>query len=173
MSFKNQFISWLLKRKCTEFKRSVQVINLDQVKTAGVLWKLDDRHAFNMLTQQLKNRGVQVNSLCFSEQRGSVQGEAVFSKDDFSVFGKVKNDEIAKFIEQKFDILLDISLSSGIELQYLRCLSKARFKVGWSAKRPDYFDLSIDISNRKEPSFLAEQMLYYLSEINKQSSINK
>jgi hypothetical protein len=167
MSFKNQFISWLLKRKCREFKRSVQVINLNYAKIAGVLWKVDDREVFNLLTQELKSRGVQVNSLCFSEQRGSVQGEAVLTKDDFSMFGKVKNEEIARFIDQKFDILLDISLSSGIELQYLRCLSKAKFKVGWSAKTPDYFDLSIDISKRKEPGFLVEQMLYYLSEINK------
>ncbi|WP_321286412.1 DUF6913 domain-containing protein [uncultured Sunxiuqinia sp.] len=167
MSFKNQFISKLLKRKYRESERSVQVINLNHAKTAGVLWKVDDLEAFNMLTEELKSRGVEVNSLCFSEQRGSVQGEAVLTKDDFSIFGKVKNEEIVRFVDQKFDILLDISLSSRIELLYLRCLSKAKFKVGWSAKAPDYFDLSIDISKRKEASFLVKQMLYYLSEINK------
>jgi hypothetical protein len=168
MSLKSQFITWLLKRKHKQQKRTVRVINLEQVRTAGVLWKADDREVFELLTTQLKETGIEVSSLCFSTQRGSVRGEAVFSPDDISVFGRIKNQEIARFIAYKFDVLIDISLSSEIEIQYLRCLSRARFKSGWSDARPDYFDLSIDVSRRKEPSYLAQQVIHYLGELNKQ-----
>ena len=89
------------------------------------------------------------------------------------MFGKIKNPGIAKFINQKFDLLLDISLSSAIELQYLRSLSNAQFKAGWTEVHPNYFDLSIDVSSRKEPAYLAEQLVYYLSELNKQSLVKQ
>jgi len=171
MSLKNQIIAWLLKREQKKLNRTVRVINLAQVRTVGILWKADDREVFDILTSQLKESGIEVSSLCFSSQRGSVRGEAVFSPQDISVFGKIKNEEISKFIAHKFDVLIDISLSSGIEIQYLRCLSHARFKTGWSEARPDYFDLSIDVSKRKEPSYLADQIIHYLSEINKQAVV--
>ncbi|MGQ7870291.1 DUF6913 domain-containing protein [Sunxiuqinia sp. sy24] len=173
MSIKDQFITWLLKRKHKQLKRTVQFFNLNQVKTAGILWKSDDHQVFNQLKKQLKDSGILVSSLCFSNQAGSVGGEAIFSPDDFSMFGKIKNPEIVKFINQKFDLLLDISLSSGIELQYLRSLSKARFKAGWTEEQPNYFDLSIDVSHRQEPAYLAEQLVFYLSELNKQSLVNQ
>ncbi len=171
MSLKSQFIAWLLKRKYYQLKRTVRVINLEQVKTAGILWKADDLEAFNLLTNQMKQSGIEVSNLCFSTQRGSVRGEAIFSPNNISVFGKIKSQEIARFIARKFDVLIDISLSSGIEIQYLRCLSRARFKVGWSEARPNYFDLSIDVSKRKEPSYLAEQIIHYLGELNKQAVV--
>jgi hypothetical protein len=171
MNLKSQVIAWLLKRKQKQLKRTVRVTNLGQVKTVGILWKADDREVFDLLTDLLKELGIDVSSLCFSAQRGSVRGEAVFSPDDISVFGKIKNQEIARFIAHKFDVLIDISLSSEIEIQYLRCLSRARFKAGWSDAQPDYFDLSIDVSKRKEPSYLAEQVIYYLGELNKQAVV--
>ncbi|KOH42773.1 DUF6913 domain-containing protein [Sunxiuqinia dokdonensis] len=171
MSFKNQIIGWLLKREQRKLNRPVRVVNLGQVKTAGILWKADDREVFDLLTSQLKKLGIHVNSLCFSSQRGSVRGEALFSPNDISILGKIKNEEISKFIAHKFDVLIDISLSSGIEIQYLRCLSHARFKTGWSEAKPDYFDLSIDVSRRKEPSYLAEQIIHYLGELNKQAVV--
>lgn len=168
MGLKNQFISWNLNRNHCKLNRTVRFMNLNQTRTAGVLWKIDDRDAFNTLMDILTEKGIQVTSLCFSEQHGSVKGQEVFSPVDFSIFGKVKNEKIAKFIDHKFDILIDISLSSGIEMQYLRGLSKARFKVGWADAKPNFFDLSIDICKRKEPSYLSEQVVHYLSEINKQ-----
>lgn len=168
MSLKKQFFNWQLNRKQKELNRNVQVVNLNQARSIGIVWKIDDREVFNSLVKQLKKREIEVQSICFSSQRGSVQGEAVFSPDDFSVFGKVKNETIASFINQKFDILMDISLSSGVEIQYIRALSQAKFKVGWSDAKLNFFDLSIDVHNRKEPSYLAEQLVHYLTEINKQ-----
>lgn len=173
MSIKNQFITWSLKRKQKQLKRTVRFLNLKQVKTAGILWKSEDINAFKQLSEQLKVLGISVSNLCFSDQPGSVGGEAVFCPEDFSLFGKIKKPEIARFIEQPFDLLLDISLSQGIEMQYLRCLSQARLKAGWSMAEPNYFDLSIDVKDRKEPSYLAEQLIYYLNELNKPSLVKQ
>ncbi|WP_430973712.1 DUF6913 domain-containing protein [Sunxiuqinia rutila] len=173
MSIKNQFITWSLKRKQKQLKRTIRFLNLKQVKTAGILWKSDDAKAFKQLNEQLNELGISVSNLCFSNQPGSVGGEVFFCPDDFSLFGKIKKTEIGRFIDQPFDLLLDISLCPGIEMQYLRCLSRARFKAGWSHAEPNYFDLSIDIQDRKDPSYLAEQLIFYLNELNKPSLVKQ
>jgi hypothetical protein len=167
MSLKEQFIERHLARKHKELKRHIRPVNLSQAKTAGILWKIDDRDVFKMLLKQLKEKGIKVSSLCFADQPGSVQGEAIYSLSDFSFFGQLQNKEIANFIGKDFDVLIDISLAKGAEFQFVRALSKAKFKTGWSDAVPDYFDLSIDIRNRKEPSYLAGQLIHYLSEMNK------
>lgn len=172
MSLKNRFIAWQLKQKVRELKRKVHVINLDKVQTAGILWKIDDRDVFKMLVGQLKKRNIRVSSICFADQPGSVRGEVIFSPADFSFLGKVNNNELSEFIKQDFDLLIDISLTTGVEVQFVRALSKARFKIGWANLSPNYFDLSIDIHNRMDPGYLSEQIIHYLSEINKQEKIN-
>ncbi len=173
MSLKDQFLSWVLNRKQNEQNRQVRAVNLTKIKTAGILWKMEDQKVFKLLVNQLKKQGISVHALCFSEQRGSVQGEAIFSPADFSLFGKIKNPEIQQFIDNQSDILIDISLSSAIEMQYIRGLSKAAFKVGWSNAEPNFFDMTIDISSQKEPGYLVEQLLYYLAELNKQQVVNE
>ncbi|HKJ43209.1 MAG TPA: hypothetical protein VKA27_14025 [Sunxiuqinia sp.] len=167
MSLKNQFITWRLKRKLASIKRSITPINLAKVKTAGIIWEIEDQDVFKMLVSQLKEQGVLVRSLCFSDIHGSVHGEVMFSPQDFSFFGNIKNREMNDFMDRRFDLLIDISLAKSLEVRYVRALSRASFKVGWSPVQPDYLDLSIDVSHRKEPSYLVEQILHYLSEINK------
>lgn len=167
MSLKDQFIAWQLNRSVKKLERTVKVINLERVKSAGILWKIDDHIIYQMLANQLKKRGIKVSSLCYADQPGSVHGELIFSPDDFTFFGKLRTREITSFIKQEFDLLIDISLATAIEVQFVRALSKAKFKTGWSQSTPDYFDLSIDVHKRKEPSYLAEQLIHYLSEINR------
>ena len=167
MSLKNQFILRNLRRKLKELKRQIRPIHLSQVKTAGIIWKVDDREVFKTLTSRLKANGIKISSLCFADQPGSVQGELIFSPADFTFWGELQNDALAVFIEKELDLLIDISLTEGAEFRYVRALSNARFKAGWSDSLPDYFDLSINIGNKKEPGYLAEQLIHYLGEINK------
>ena len=168
MSLKNQFITKQLNRKLQELKRHISPVNLSEVKTAGVLWKAGDRDVFNKMLTRLKEKGIRVSDLCCGSQRGPARDEVTLSLADFSFFGKLQNQKTADFIGNDFDLLIDISLAKGTECQFVRALSKAKFKAGWSETTiPDYFDLSIDIRKRKDPGYLAEQLIYYLNEINK------
>ena len=173
MSLKNQIIAWQIKRRAKTIDRKVVAANLEKVKTAGIIWKIDDREVHRLLVDSLKSKGVRITSLCFSDQPGSLQGETVVSSDDFTVSGKLRNSEIESFIEEKFDLLIDISLAQGIEVQYVLALSKATFKVGWSPLSLKHFDLVIDVSKRKEPGYLADQIVHYLGELNKAESEQK
>ncbi len=166
MSLKTKLASWLINKKLQSTKRTVNVTNLENAQTAGVLWNCDDQAAYQFLVAKLKENNIRMNGFCFSDQPISIKGEAVFSKQDFSWLGQPKSAEVLDFINTKFDLLIDISLSDKLEAQAVRALSLARFKSGWSSSEPNYFDLGIDISKQQEPSYLAEQIIHYLNELN-------
>ncbi len=168
MSIKTKLASWLINKKVKSIKRSVSISKLEDAQTAGVLWNCDDQAAYGLLVSKLKEKNIRVNGFCFSDQPVSIKGEAVFSKQDFSWLGQPKSAEVIKFINTKFDLLIDISLSEKQEAKVVRALSLAKFKAGWSNAEQNYFDLGIDISKRQEPSFLAEQIIHYLKELNKE-----
>lgn len=167
MSLKTKLSQLLIDRKLKTSSRKVKVISLSSAKTAGILWNCDDRAVYAQLIKQLKEKNIAITGFCFSEQPISIKGEAVFTKRDFTNFGVPKTEQVKEFIDTSFDLLIDISLSGSRYAQTVRALSKAHFKVGWSDAKPDYFDMRIEVNQRKEPSFLVEQLLYYLEEINK------
>ncbi|MGQ8338970.1 DUF6913 domain-containing protein [Sunxiuqinia sp. A32] len=167
MSLKSKLAHWLINRNLKNRNRTVDVMNLGKAKTAGILWNCDDRAVYKQLISKLREHNVETTGFCFSNELISIKGESVFTKKDFSRYGIPKSEEVKEFINTSFDLLIDISLSDEIYAQAVRALSKAHFKTGWSNAEPNYFDLRIEVNHRKEPSFLAEQLLHYLEEINK------
>jgi len=136
-------------------------MNLDHARTVGIVWNETDRAAYEMLKKYLDDRNKKSGEICFSIG----QGEANFSDKDFSFFGTPKNPAVVEFINERYDLLLDISLGDSLPVQIVRALSMASFKTGWSLAEPNYFDFSIDVSRRRDAYYLAEQLIHYLNEI--------
>ena len=82
------------------------------------------------------------------------------------MFGRPKSNSIVQFEQEKFDILIDLSISKTIALQYILVHSSAQFKVGWHGTEVNYYDLNIDVSERPQCQYLLEQIIYYLENIN-------
>lgn len=146
-------------------RRILKYSNLDSAKTAGIVWAGHDYPAFEGLVNVLEKKQIKWTDLCFTDDKNIVKAVNRISKKDFSFLGKPKNAIILNFINTEFDLFFDISLSSSIYAQYIRALSKASLKTGWSDAVPDFFDFRIDVSKRPEPVFLVEQLTHYLSEI--------
>ena len=172
MSIKSKLASWQIDKKLRRIKRTIHVINLENVQTTGVLWNCEDQAVYSSLVAKLKEKNISVSGFCFSDRPISIKGEAVFNKQDFNWLGQPKSKKVLDFIHTKFDLLIDISLSEKQEAQAVRALSLAKFKAGWASSGKSYFDLGIDIRKQQEPNYLAEQIIYYLNRINK-SPISK
>jgi len=161
MGLQNKLVYWRLERIEKDRKRSKTFMNLANAKRAGIVWKESDQAAFEMLTGYLKQNGITIKSLCLSKS----EGETHFSKKDFSYLGVPKSPIVKEFIDEKFDLFIDISLSDTIPVQIIRALSLASFKAGWSLAQPNYFDFNLDVSKRREAYYLAEQLIHYLNAI--------
>jgi len=76
-----------------------------------------------------------------------------FSKGQLSWYGKPKGMVINNFLNQNYDILIDLSLKVHYPLTYLAAAASAKYKVGRFRKDISIFDLKID--DRKNASLEA------------------
>jgi hypothetical protein len=162
MGLKSKLVYWRLGRIEKSGKRSKKFVNLNKAMHVGIIWNEDDRAAYEMLKKYLQEHKIPAKDICFSTE----PREITFSSNDFSYTGKPKNPTVIEFINEKFDLLIDISLSDKLPVQIVRALSVAGFKTGWSPATPNFFDFSVDVSKHRDACFLAEQLIHYLNEIN-------
>lgn len=162
MGLKSKLVYWRLERIVKSRKRSKKFVNLNKAQYVGIIWNENDRAAFEMLKKYLQDHQIRQKDICYSTE----SREITFSNRDFSFSGKPKNPAVIEFIKERFDLLIDISLSDKLPVQIVRAKSAANFKTGWSLATPNFFDFSVDVSKRRDAYYLAEQLIHYLNEIN-------
>lgn len=163
---------FITNRKEKKLNRKRAVVNMDNAKSAGVLFDATDQKQYNTALEFIKfleSKGIKtqglgiVNSKELMDFHTEKKGIALFTQKELSYFFKPKNEDANQFLNQEFDLLIDLTLDYYLPIQYTVALSKAKFKVGRFLEENSYYDLMIDISKNKTVSFLIEQMKHYLS----------
>ncbi|MFY9151464.1 MAG: hypothetical protein WAO52_05585 [Prolixibacteraceae bacterium] len=169
MGLKSKIANRILDSKLSSVVREKKVFNLDSAKTAGILWEIDQKEAFDLVESELKNAGIDTVGLCYSHSKKVVIPEDIngFTRKHSNWTHIPKAEFTEDFIQQKFDILIDLTGQKYFQIIYITALSVAAFKIGYSGKSANYFDLNIEFKEQPEPGQLAEQILYYLKRINK------
>lgn len=91
-----------------------------------------------------------------------------FNKKDLNWFMKPDSASIHKFANQKFDILVDLSIEEVFPVEFVLATSKAKFKVGkGGGKNRHFYDLMINIEEGQGLNFLVKNINHYLNMINK------
>lgn len=165
MRFRRKLTKGLIDHRIECVRRTKRFVNLDSVRTAGIIWTEHDYPAFENLVKILEQKQIKWTDLSFSDDKATRQAVNRVTKKDFSFRGLPESTVAMDFVNTEFDLLIDISLSSSIYVQAIRGLSRAACKAGWSEAIPDFFDFKIDVSRHPEPVFLVEQLTHYLSEI--------
>jgi hypothetical protein len=81
-------------------------------------------------------------------------------------FGRPQTASGTEFVNEPFDIMIDLSIFKTVALQYILVHSQAIFKVGWQGAEQNYYDLNIDVSEKPLCKYLMEQVVFYLESIN-------
>ena len=145
-------------------RRQRKFVNLDTAHTAGILWNSKDEAAFEQLKKVLNEKNIRWRDLCLVDLKKSDSDKEI-AKSDFSFLGIPRKASILDFTREPVDLLIDISLSDDIRAQYIRAMSVAAMKVGWSNLKPDYFDLSMNVGQQPDAAYLVQQITHYLQEI--------
>lgn len=168
----------ILRTKVKKLKRQRGVFNFDNAKTVGIVFNATKQDSFdiaNNFVQFLEHKSITVKTLGFvdSKEVRDFYRETVntkyFSKKNLNFYGKPKNLNVDKFIDESFDILIDLSLTDEYPIIYISALSKAKFKVGRLNGKVEHLDFMIDISKAPNYTYLIEQIKRYLSSLNKQN----
>ncbi len=171
MGIIEKYASKKLQRAEANSKRNPEIPSLETIKKVGVIWQPEQKDAYHFLYEYFNKMQVIFRSLCVLDKPVEMMVDAAtLSPKDLNWCRFPKPGIIDGFTEMDFDVVLNIALKQNITLDYITLHTKAKFKIGWSPKDKNYFDLNINISQNKNALFLAEQQIFYLRQLNKNTN---
>jgi hypothetical protein len=161
---------YTLSKKIKAVNRQVQLPHPDQIRKVGVVWQPGEKAAFQLLHDHFARDKVIFRNMCVYEDHAGVpEGTNAITSKDLNWMGLPKPGPVDDFIKTEFDVLFNIALEQNLVLDYITALSHARFKAGTSVSQRNFFDLNINIGNKQDALYLAEQQIFYLRQLNKKA----
>lgn len=156
-------------------RRNAKIQTFNNSKSIGILWNPVDEasvETYELLRKTLKDKGIRAVGIAHIDSQREKDTFATIAHSGFSNnvnvswAGRPKTGDGAQFIQEQFDILIDLSIQKVLALQYILVHSTSTFKVGWQSSEYNYYDLNIDVSEKPQCRYLMEQIVYYLENIN-------
>ncbi len=172
------FNSYIKKRLFLAYrkqKRVVNIITLADAGSVGILWNPADEDSietYEALRKILNGKGIKSFGLAYisskreKETLATVSNSWLINNGNVGFFGRPRGGDGLHFMQQEFDILLDLSINKTVALQYILIHSSAKFKVGWRSEDPNLYDLEIDVTANPNCRYLMEHIIHYLEKLN-------
>ncbi len=143
---------------------------LERARYVGILFdgtNLDERKPVLAFAKRLKKEGKRVKLLAFMDNKADNSNFPFnsFNRKDISWHYIPKSQDARDFMEEPFDILINLSLSPSPWMNYLSSLSKARFRVGTADAAPEACDLMLDMSKSGNVEEFIRQAERYLKKM--------
>ena len=170
MLLRQELKSGSLKRK------KAHVFKYEQAKTIGILFDAGSAEDFELVKQyviNLREKNKKVKAVGYFKSYGvpvltySKLEFDFFSMKELAVTGKPKPVFIRNFIEEEYDLLIDLNIHDHFALKYICALSKASFKVGkYEEDDIPIHDMMIDSDHTKTVKYFLRQIDTYISMLN-------
>jgi hypothetical protein len=160
--------------------RSMMIANFNFIQSIGIVSNPNNKNEINeiekviMLFQELDKQVfplIYVDKLIKNDMSTSNNDWIKLGKEDCNWIGKPrKNQNLNRFINQEFDILIDLSYSKNFCLQYVFVQSQAKLKImNTSDLNKQFADMMLEIPNPHNKIAFAKEIIHYLKVINKES----
>ena len=166
----------VLHKNLKKLQRTKKVYNFISARRIGILFNGTREEHFDQVIEfykSLRMKGINTHAIGYVEAK-DVPDKYLFKKDFHFILKKDVNwyyrpisEEVEKFIQGNFDILIDLNLKEEFPCQFLVGLSNAHFKVGRFTDKEGFYDLMIQIDKGKKIDFFIEQVKHYLELINR------
>ena len=167
--------NYLLSRKQRKLKRSVRAVNLQEAKTALILYaasKDEDEKLVRNFARYLKEEGISCHTLGFYKKQHKNDRRPedemtyyYYDSTEVNFWGVPQKEIVQKMLATEYHLLFDLNLEQKFSLQFLSTLSISKFKVGLAAAyQKEICDLTIKLKNNNLED-LIEQMKKYLNMI--------
>src|SRR5690554_4167723 len=170
MNLIERFAYRKLLKEAADVKRQIILPSPDSIRKVCVLWQPMQEQAFKYLHNYFLHSQVIFRNLCIYRREAILAASTnIITPKDLNWMGFPKEGVADEFIKSEYDLLLNIALEQSPVLHYLTAFSRAHFKIGWTSTEPNFFDLNIQINNRNDALYLAQQQIYYLEQLNKKT----
>ena len=174
---KNAIGGYFLSLELNSLHRNKTFMNMEEAKTVGILFDATKSENFDLIKKYiiyLKDMKKRVKAIGFYNQKEtppmaySKLEYDFFTIKDLNWYNFPDNIYVRNFIEDEYDILLDLNIYDSFPLRYVSSVSKAKFKVGKKSERnSSIFDLMIDADASMGMKYFLKNIDTYLFIINK------
>lgn len=128
-----------LRKELEGLKRETNSISLNNAKRIGVLFTGEDDamlRAVGKFIDQLRKEGKSVRSMGFVPREKvaatlrTASSLEFFTQEDLNWYFRPQSRHAVSFVEEPFDLLIDLRMQRRIATPYMVALSVAKFKVG-------------------------------------------
>jgi len=163
---------YFLSKKLKHFSRIRQMYTLKTAQTAGILITPSNPDSFEQIKEflnYLTKTGVKVFVLGYVDEKKVPdnfifwKGLNLLSRNELNWAGIPESPVVSDFIDQPFDMLIDLSLHDYFPVQYIANLSKSQFKIGRFANSNNCYDLMFEINEDSSLNYYIEHLTYYLN----------
>lgn len=148
-----------LKNRQGDQLRNMQACTLDDARSIGIVYDATQPVSFDIIREfvrQLSEKAEKVSILGYVDSK-NIHDELLYrkgfdliSRNDLNWFYKPNTPVAGKFINEPFDVLLNLSLTDYYPIRYIVTMSKAAFKAGRYTASDEALDFMIDIEREKD-----------------------
>ena len=133
--------------------------NLYDAQHIGIIYNASENVSFDIikdLVKRLSRDAVKVSVLGYVNSKKLPEdylyrkGFDFFSKTDLNWYSKPALLAVDQFMQEEFDLLIDLSLEDHYPIRYVTALSRSHFKAGRYSENETYLDFMIDIEKEKQ-----------------------
>lgn len=169
--------NFFLQRDQKKVTRNRLITSLSDVKTVGLLFdaSIEEDHVvitefvkyFQESQKVVKALGYvnfnRVPHYCYPKLSYDY-----FTNKDMNWYLKPVGTKINDFVEEEFDLMIDLCLKGCFSVRYIAALSKAKFKVGrFGEKNKENYDFMLDVAPDISLKDFIQELTHYLTIINK------
>ncbi len=157
--------------------RQKEVINLDVAKTIGIAFEYTNPEDFELLKKYvIYLRELKKRVKCIGYYSGKTEPQVQYSKVDydfinekaFTWWGKPSSHIVSNFLEEPYDVYIDVNLRDNIAVRYIANVSAAKFKIGhYKEDEESPFDMQISVPKEQGLKAYLREVDTYLQMINK------
>jgi hypothetical protein len=166
---------FLLKKEFQNLKRNVRSTSLSNANTVALLFDASSKSEFDFVRnyiKKLKDEGKKIQALGFYNQKetpvmmNSKLEYDFFTLKDINWHYKPTSKAVSIYMDEPFDILINLCTKTVLPLLHVAAISKAKFKVGMHRdKHIKYYDLLVHHRNENDMNGFIHNIENYLQNI--------
>jgi hypothetical protein len=165
-------------KEMKKIRRKPEIVSFDDASKIGLLYDATDERDSEAVKSYVKsvrsNFKKDILAMGYVDRKTLPKSQyAQFGLDFFTRkdlnFQMIPVDPIVNnFINEKFDILINLNSGKCFPLRYISAMSKARFRVGrYGGNSSDFFDMMIKIKGEPTIKTVIEEIEHFLRLIKK------
>lgn len=175
-SIKLSFGKYFLSKELRKVSRNRVVSSLKDAKSIGLLFDASEEEDHLIVTEFVKyfqdNQKI-VKALGFVNYNSVPHycfpklSYDYFTKKDINWYFKPSGTKINDFVNEDFDVMIDLCTNSCFALKYIAAVSKSKFKVGrFEEGNKEYYDFMLNVAPDISLRDYIRELTHYLSIIN-------